>query len=118
MGCQIPLGGWINRKTIDGKEVDTMAFRCTDDDIAFWEDKLEEGDEYILDDGTPQDQFDAFVETMAADYDKFQNFINKYFASSRVANADKRRELLEKMRSGSTKTVAKQVQEKPAKKRF
>ncbi len=105
-GLSFPLAGWINRKTVEGKdgekkEVDTLCLSFSDSDLEFWEDKVE--NPYILEDNeTPEAEWNAAVDELAKDYPGFQNFVAKYFPSSRTVNANKRRDLLSKLRKKGT----------------
>lgn len=100
----LPLSGWVNRKTIDGKEVDTLALSFSSADYDYWQDKVKKP--YVLE--NPEIAEKDFIEickSLSVSYPEFQKFIDTYFASSRENTGAKRKEMFSKLKEKKTKTT-------------
>lgn len=113
MDLRLIMSGWINRKEIDGKEVDTLTLAFNENDFEYWKDKAgkdETGEivtPYILSNTeTPLEDWLACLEELKEDFKDFDGFLKKYFPSSKgnpSKTAMKRRDLLARLKAKSGK---------------
>jgi hypothetical protein len=116
LGLNFPLSGWVNRKEIEGKLVDTVGLSYKESDVAFWEDKVEGG--FTVYDSTSEKEWLAALDILAEDFPGFQPFLKKYFPSSRIETANKRHDLLNSLKKKANGTTGTKKADLSKKARF
>jgi len=100
----VPMSGWVNRKTIDNKETDTLCLSYSASDFDYWQDRLKD-QQYILgDDSICENEWLDTCKILAADFKEYQEFIDKYFPSSRNTSVTKRKSILNNLVKKAKKT--------------
>ena len=89
-----------------------MALSVDPSDIDFWDDKIDDGQGYTLEGKSVNNkELREVVNTLAEEFPGFQAFLKKYFPTSRSETANKRRELLKRLKKANGKETK---EEKPS----